>query len=126
MSSPERMELMERNISRLALLVQQLGEFELVNQQRQLEWLQWMQESDQRMRESDQRMRESDQRIQESERRIRESDQRIQESDQRMQAIMAEIHRLNEQSGIQAEKIRAMFEVVVEIQSDVARIDAAS
>ena len=105
MSSPERIELMERNISRLALLVQQLGEFELDNLQKQARWEQWMQESDQRMRESDQRMRESD---------------------QRMQALAAEIRRLNEQSAAHAAKIQAMFEVVVEIQSDVARIDAAS
>ena len=98
MSSPERIALMERNISRLALLVRQLGEFELDNLQKQASWEQWMQESDQRMRESD----------------------------QRMQALAAEIRRLNEQSAAHAAKIQAMLEVVVEIQTDVARIDAAS
>ena len=98
MSSPERIELMERNIAHLALLVKQLGEFELANLQKQARWEQWMQESDQRMRESD----------------------------QRMQALADEIRRLNEQSAAHAEKIQAMLEVVVEIQTDVARIDAAS
>ena len=91
MSSPERIELMERNISRLALLVKQLGEFELDNLQKQARWEQWMQESD-----------------------------------QRMQALAAEIRRLNEQSAVHAAKIQAMLDVVVEIQTDVARIDAAS
>ncbi len=119
MSSPERMELMERNISRLTLLVKQLGDVELANQQRQLDWIQWMEESDQRMQESDQRM-------QENERRIQESDQRMRESDQRMQAIMANLRRLSEQDAIHAANIRAMLEVIVEIQTDVARIDAAS
>lgn len=84
MSSPERMELMERNISRLALLIQQLGEFELDN-------LQWGARWERRMRENDE-----------------------------------ELRRLNEQSAAHAEKIQAMLEVVVEIQTDVARIDAAS
>ncbi len=84
MSSPERMELMERNISRLALLIQQLGEFELDNLQWRARW----------------------------ERRMRENDE--------------ELRRLNEQSAAHAEKIQAMLEVVVEIQTDVARIDAAS
>ena len=91
MSSPERIELMERNIAHLALLVKQLGEFELANLQKQVRWEQWMQESD-----------------------------------QRMQALADEIRRLNEQSAVHAEKIQAMLEVVVEIQTDVARIDAAS
>ena len=91
MSSPERIELMERNIAHLALLVKQLGEFELANLQKQARWEQWMQESD-----------------------------------QRMQALADEIRRLNEQSAVHAEKIQAMLEVVVEIQTDVARIDAAS
>lgn len=84
MSSPERKELMERNISRLALLIQQLGEFELDNLQWRARW----------------------------ERRMRENDE--------------ELRRLNEQSAAHAEKIQAMLEVVVEIQTDVARIDAAS
>ena len=84
MSSPERMELMERNISRLALLIQQLGEFELDNLQWRARW----------------------------ERRMRENDE--------------ELRRLNEQSAAHPEKIQAMLEVVVEIQTDVARIDAAS
>ena len=84
MSSPERMALMERNISRLALLIQELGEFELDN-------LQWRARWEQRMRENDE-----------------------------------EIRRLNEQSAAHAAKIQAMLEVVVEIQTDVARIDAAS
>ena len=91
MSSPERIELMERNIAHLALLVKQLGEFELANLQKQARWEQWMQESD-----------------------------------QRMQALAGEIRRLNEQSAVHAEKIQAMIDVVVEIQTDVARIDAAS
>ena len=91
MSSPERIELMERNIARLALLVKQLGEFELANLQKQARWEQWMQESD-----------------------------------QRMQALADEIRRLNEQNAVHAEKIQAMIEVVVEIQPDIARIDAAS
>ena len=98
MSSPERMELMERNISRLALLVQQLGEFELANLERHARW----------------------------EQRMQEIDQRIRESDQRMQAIDEEIRRLSEQGVVHAEKIRAMFEVIVDIQTDIARIDAAS
>ena len=98
MSSPERRALMQRNIARLALLIQQLGEEELANSQRRARWEQWMQENDQRMRESD----------------------------QRMQALADEIRRLNEQSAVHAEKIQAMLEVVVEIQTDVARIDAAS
>ena len=91
MSSPERMELMERNISRLALLVQQLGESELANLERHARW-----------------------------------EQRMQEIDQRMQATDEEIRRLSEQDAIHAANIRAMLEVIVEIQTDVARIDAAS
>ena len=91
MSSPERMALMERNISRLALLIQELGEFELDN-------LQWRARWERRMQENDERMRENDE----------------------------EIRRLNEQSAAHAAKLQAMLEVVVEIQTDVARIDAAS
>ena len=147
MSSPERIALMERNITRLALLVKQLGEFELANQQRRLDWIQWMEENDQRMRESDQRIEEGERRIQEGERRLQESERRIEEGerrlqenerrmqesnqrmrerDQRMQTIMAEMRRLNEQSAVQAENLRAMLDVIVDIQTDVARIDAAS
>ena len=140
MSSPERIALMERNITRLALLVKQLGEFELANQQRRLDWIQWIEENDQRMRESDQRIEEGERRLQEGERRIQEgelrlqenerrmqeSNQRMRERDQRMQAILAEIRRLNEQSAAQAENLRAMLDVIVDIQTDVARIDAAS
>ncbi len=84
MSSPERMELMERNISRLTLLIQQLGEFELANLERHARW------------------------------------------ERRMQEIDEEIRRLSEQDAIHAANIRAMLEVIVEIQTDVARIDAAS
>ena len=62
MSSPERIELMERNIAHLALLVKQLGEFELANLQKQARWEQWMQESDQRMRPRHSRRRESSRR----------------------------------------------------------------
>ena len=161
MSSPERIALMERNITRLALLVKQLGEFELANQQRRLDWIQWIEENDQRMRESDQRIEEGERRLQEGERRIQEgelrlqenerrlqederriqegerrlheneqrmqeSNQRMRERDQRMQTILAEIRRLNEQSAAQAENLRAMLDVIVDIQTDVARIDAAS
>lgn len=126
MSSPERIALMERNITRLALLVKQLGEFELANQQRRLDWIQWMEENDQRMRESERRIEEGELRLQENERRMQESNQRMRERDQRMQTILAEIRRLNEQSSAQAENLRAMLDVIVDIQTDVARIDAAS
>ena len=126
MSSPERIALMERNITRLALLVKQLGEFELANQQRRLDWIQWMEENDQRMRESERRIEEGERRLQENEWRMQESNQRMRERDQRMQTIMAEMRRLNEQSAVQAENLRAMLDVIVDIQTDVARIDAAS
>ena len=112
MSSPERRALMQRNVSRLTLLIQQMNEAELANSQRRARWEQWMQESDQRMQESDQRMQESDQ-------RMRERDQRTQENN-------AEFRRLNEQDAADAEKIRALIKAAVEIQTDVARIDAAS
>ena len=104
MSSPERRALMQRNISRLTLLIQQLGEEELANSQRRARWEQWMQENDQRRRESDQRR---------------------QALDQRTQALDGET-RLNEQDAAHAEKIRALIKAAVEIQTDVARIDAAS
>ena len=95
MSSPERRALMERNISRLALLIQQLGEEELANSQRRARWEQWMQENDQRLRERDQRVPDGE-------------------------------IRLNEQDAARAERIRALIKAAVEIQTDVARIDAAS
>ena len=126
MSSPERIALMERNITRLALLVKQLGEFELANQQRRLDWIQWIEENDQRMRESDQRIEEGERRLQENELRLQENERRMRERDQRMQTILAEIRRLSEQSAAQAENLRAMLDVIVDIQTDVARIDAAS
>lgn len=126
MSSPERIALMERNITRLALLVKQLGEFELANQQRRLDWIQWMEENDQRIEEGERRIEEGERRMQENERRMQESNQRMRERDQRMQTIMAEMRRLNEQSAVQAENLRAMLDVIVDIQTDVARIDAAS
>ena len=112
MSSPERMALMERNITRLALLVQQLDEIELANQERHARWELQMQESDQRMREIDQRMREID--------------QRMREIDQRMHTHAEEMRRLNEQSAAHAESIRAMLTIIVEMQTDIARIEAAS
>lgn len=62
MSSPERIEQMERNIARLAELVKQLGEVELSNQQ-------WMLRSDQRLLQSERRAQE----LAEQMRRIRES-----------------------------------------------------
>ena len=98
MASPERMELMERNIRQLALLVKQLGETELANQQRRFR---------------------NELRMQEWEQRIRESDQRIREHDE-------EIRRLLEGDAVRAENIRAMLAVIVEMQADIARLDAAS
>ncbi len=98
MASPERMALMERNIRQLALLVKQLGETELANQQRRFR---------------------NELRMQEWEQRIRESDQRIREHDE-------EIRRLLEGDAVRAENIRAMLAVIVEMQADIARLDAAS
>ena len=105
MASPERMALMERNIRQLALLVKQLGETELANQQRRFR-------NELRMQEWEQRMQEWEQRIQESNRRIREHDE--------------EIRRLLEGDAVRAENIRAMLAVIVEMQADIARLDAAS
>ena len=98
MSSPERRALMQRNIARLTLLIQQMNEAALANSQRRARWEQWMQESDQRTQERGQRMQESN----------------------------ANSPRLNEQDAADAEKLRALIKAAVEIQTDVARIDAAS
>lgn len=105
MSSPERMDLMERNIRHLALLVKQLGEFELANQESRLR-------NEIRMREWEQSIQESNQRIQESERRIQE--------------LNEEMRRMDEKAAVAAENIRAMLAVIVEMQTDIARLDAAS
>lgn len=119
MSSPERMDLMERNIRHLALLVKQLGEFELANQESRLR-------NEIRMREWERSIHESNQRIQESDKRIQESNQRIQESERRIRELNEEMRRMDEKAAVAAENIRAMLAVVVEMQTDIARLDAAS
>ena len=91
----------ERNIR----LVKQLGEFELANQEQRLR-------NEVRMLEWERRIQESNQRIQESERRIRE--------------LNEEMRRMDEKAAVAAENIRAMLAVVVEMQTDIARLDAAS
>ena len=126
MSSPERMDLMERNIRHLALLVKQLGEFELANQESRLRNEIRMREWEQSIQESNQRIHESNQRIQESDKRIQESERRIQESERRIRELNEEMRRMDEKAAVAAENIRAMLAVVVEMQTDIARLDAAS
>lgn len=112
MSSPERVDLVERNIRHLALLVKQLGEFELANQESRLR--------------NEIRMREWERSIQESNQRIQESDRRIQESERRIRELNEEMRRMDEKAAVAAENIRAMLAVIVEMQPDIARLDAAS
>lgn len=126
MSSPERMDLMERNIRHLALLVKQLGEFELANQESRLRNEIRMREWERSIHESNQRIQESDKRIQESNQRIQESERRIQESERRIRELNEEMRRMDEKAAVAAENIRAMLTVVVEMQTDIARLDAAS